>query len=125
MQSSAFKFNLLPPKPQAEGELEVERGDSVTYALLLVLFAVVVYMAINLVQLLIINPRIASAEGTIQAQKQQLAGFDQLHQQYGELVVKTDTMESVLAKNIDTSSIFTVATEIVKGLPGKASVISY
>lgn len=107
-----FKFNLLPPKSKQEVVLEEERDDSLVYALLLLIFSLVVYGALVLTRLFVLQPRIEQADQAIALRNQQAATYQQVKTNYGELFVKGLTLSPLLDKDLDPAAIFTVADTI-------------
>ncbi|MCA9379151.1 hypothetical protein KC640_01870 [Candidatus Dojkabacteria bacterium] len=117
---SIFKFNLLPGKSADDVKMEVKRDNSTFYAVLLVVSASVMYLAIVLIQALLLTPRLRSLTTQLAERQQVEASYGEVQSAYGELFIKTKTLKPVLAKNIDTSEIFRVADGI-KG--GRADIV--
>lgn len=112
---SIFKFNLLQGKSEEDIKIAVKRDSSTFYAVLLVAFASVMYLAVVLFQALVISPRARSLTAQLAERQGVERSFQEVRSTYGELFIKTKTLKPVLAKNIDTTEIFRVADGIKGG----------
>lgn len=107
-----FKFNLLPAKSEQEVALDAESADSVFYAIVLVLVGVIVYLAVLGVQALVTAPGLRQAEAVLAARQAQIAGFDDIKFNYGQLGFKLDAIKPLLSRQLDPDSIFATADAI-------------
>jgi len=116
-RDAAFKFNLLPPKSKEVVELELEREDSITYALVLIFIAALIYFGLVLLNSLLIDPRLQTAQTGLDERVTQRASFASTLALHGELYVKTQTLRPVLELDLNPAEIFRVADALVAGDP--------
>ncbi len=114
-----FKFNLIT-KPKEELEMVADRDSSTMYAVLLVFFGSLVYLALILLQNFVISPREQSLTAAITNKEQTIASYNIVKSNHGELFIKSKSLTPVLSKNIDPSEIFRVTSEMVKSNPSLA-----
>lgn len=111
-ERSAFKFNLLPPKSDQEVALENESSNSLFYAVVLVLFSVVVFVIILALQYFITAPNLRRSETAVLTREGQLRAFDNVKFNFGQLVVKLNAMQPLLDKQLNPDDIFATADTI-------------
>lgn len=119
-----FQFNLVPPKSQVEVELEAERDDSLVYSMILVFFALFVYVVLTLTRSFLILPRIESTQQRLDNFKQQTQSFQDVRSQNGELFIKGETLSEILKKDLSANEIFRVAQEI-SSINANVGVVNY
>ncbi len=107
-----FTFNLMPPVPKEEIELIEERDDSVLYSFLLIFFVAIVYLAVVLVQGLLISPRVINAQQAIIDREELIDSYQFAQTLNGELFAKTKSLKPVLDLQIDSSEIFRVGAAL-------------
>lgn len=112
-----FKFNLLPAKSTEEVAMELDRDNSLLYALVLLVFASFVYLVTIMLQGFVINPRRAEAQQELTNREVVRNSYYGIRATYGELYIKSRTLKPLLEKNIDTKEIFRVADDIQGALP--------
>lgn len=113
MARTKFKFNLLPKVSQLEAELEEERDDSTFSALILLIVSVLVFVVLSLVSGLFITPQIEEAEERKLELEQQKATYNPVLERNGELVVKSQALQPLLAKGLNFEEIFTVSDALL------------
>ena len=115
--NNGFRFNLLPPKPKEEVELEVEREDSITYAFILIFVASIIYLGLVVLGSFVTEPRLKTALAAIDTRNQQISTYATAQSLHGELYVKTQTLKPLLDLDLIPSEIFRVANELVANDP--------
>lgn len=119
-----FRFNLLPKKNKVDIENEAERSDSVFYSILLVFFASLVFFAVNLFNLFILEPAVLTAQQGVEQREVGVESYEAIRADHGELFIKTKTLAPVLEKKVNTSEIFRVANQIAS-ISASLSISSY
>lgn len=119
-----YKFNLLPPKTREELEIVKERDNSVFYAFLLVLVSVIVFLIVSLGDIFLVSTRVKSSEESLAFLNEQIKSFDSMKEQNGELFLKAQTLEPVLAKDIKLSEILEIASQMILNVES-ASITAY
>jgi hypothetical protein len=116
-RDGAFKFNLLPPKPKEVVELELEREDSITYALVLIFIATIIYFGLVILSSLLIEPRLRAAQTGLDERVTQRSSFANVLGLHGELYIKTQTLKPVLQLDLNPTEIFRVSDALVAADP--------
>lgn len=116
-----FEFNLIPPKTQEEIQVIEDRDNTFLYSFILIFSAAFIYFVLNLLQLLLIEPRINSIEDDIAETNQSISFNNEIIQAHGELVLKSSLLSPILEQDIKLSEMMLVATEIA----GNSEIDSY
>ncbi len=118
MSNKAITFNLLPPKSKEEIASIEERDNSVLYATLLILFAVVIFAVFSIGKLLLIDTRKANLETVVSQLDSRILGYNGIKQINGELFVKSSALSPIVEQDIKLTKLIEVANKLVEGSEG-------
>ncbi len=110
-----FEFNLLPERSREEIAKLVERDDSVLYSFILIFVSIFAYLLLNLIQLFLIDVRIATNNGRINSLNTQVESFDSIRSVNGELIRKSSSLKEALTKDIKPNRFIEISNQIVQG----------
>lgn len=119
-----FTFNLIPPKSKEEVDTLVERDRSTFYSFLLIFFSVFIYFVLTLLNTFVLAPRIATLEGNIQKQKEQVATYNSVRQLNGEVYTKSQALAPVLALDIGSVELLEISEKFLVNIDN-AQIVSY
>ena len=111
-QTSAFSFNLVPPKTKEELSVIEERDNSILYSFLLVFFSMFIFFVLNMIQTFVINQRIEQGNSQILQQESSFSAYDEIKRVKGELITKSELLEPVLKKDIKLTEVLDLAAQI-------------
>jgi len=111
-QTSAFSFNLVPPKTKEELSVIEERDNSILYSFLLVFFSMFIFFVLNMIQTFVINQRIEQGNSQILQQESSFSAYDEIKRVKGELITKSELLELVLKKDIKLTEVLDLAAQI-------------
>ncbi|MBW7953182.1 MAG: hypothetical protein QY330_01840 [Candidatus Dojkabacteria bacterium] len=109
----SFTFNLLPKKTKEEVQKEEERDQSAIYTGILPLFAVCMWLALILFNGLVVDRVKANWQDAIDKKEKRIESeYSAILRQNGELVKKTQALESVVQLDINPDRLFQLKEEI-------------
>ena len=120
-----FSFNLLPAKDKKEVEKEEKKFSSLFYSIVLLLFAVFVWVAVLVVDLVFVNSKYKQRISENTQLDKEISSYWLYSAKNGELVTKTNMLSSVILKHKDPSLVFdTIDGQIKQSVPD-ATILRY
>ncbi|MFS8130887.1 MAG: hypothetical protein ACMG57_02820 [Candidatus Dojkabacteria bacterium] len=124
-KSRMFRFNLIPPKSKEEVAQLEERDNTVLYSFLLIFFAAFVFFALNLLDIIFVQPSLQAAKNNIATVNAQISSYDSVKAKNGELFIKSKALDPLLTKDIKLTDLIAIADNIDTTFAGSANVTSY
>lgn len=123
---STFSFNLLPKKSKQTIDREVKRDSYSVYYSLLVLLGVMMWLGLLLFNNFVVDSKRADWELSNQRKTEKINNeYQDIRELHGELVIKTNSLEPLLIKDVDPEVIFLVADEVFPSNEQGIEIVGY
>lgn len=120
-----FKFNLLPKKSKEVIIKEKKRDSNSVYYSLLVLFGILIWFGLTLLNTLIVDKSNLQRKQIIKDKQDVIENeFYETRRIHGELVVKTNIIAPLLKDDIDPETLFRVGEEVF-GVTDDVVIVGY
>src|SRR5690606_28329185 len=120
-----FKSDLLPPKSKEEVELLVEIDNTLIYSFLLIFFGMFVYFILTMIQVILVDPAIATVEANLKTVDDQINSFNGIRETFGELYIKARSLEPILDRDVKVTKVLELEEKIRIEFPNLIDVVDY
>lgn len=109
-------FNLLSPKTSRQKAIEEERSSTTFYSFALIFVALIIYAMATILHFVVVYPKKIDTEARISKLDEQIATFDDLRADNGELFIKSKLLEPVMAEDVKIAELLSIAEQLVDGI---------
>ncbi len=123
--SKTFRFSLLPKKTKQDIEKEETRSTGLLYSAVLVFFTVLVWVAIALLNIFIVEGNLKKWENSKSSNQAKIESYRIYRAENGELVTKTQILSDVVAKHLDPRVVFDLIDKRIKENTPNVEIVKY